>query len=79
MMLKHRFLLTGFTILSVAVLVGGTSARSTQLSASPKHHHRVQLRHPLYNYSPVAPVVPVVRPDCYLPSDGCPNEYSVQN
>ena len=80
MTLKHGFLLTGFTILSVAVLVGGASARSTQPSAS-KHHQRVQLRHSvIYNYSPVAPVVPAVaRPDCYLPSDGCLNEYSVQN
>ena len=80
MMLKHRLLLTGFTILSVAVLVGGASAQSTRpsASASAKHHHRVQLRHPLYNHSPVAPVVPVVSPGCYLPSDGCPNEY-VQN
>jgi hypothetical protein len=81
MMLNHRFLLTsGFTILSVVVLVGGASAQSAQSSASTKHHHTVQLRHPLYNYySSVAPVVPVVRPGCYLPSDGCPNEYSVQN
>ena len=80
MMLKHRFLLTGFAILSVAVLVGGASARSTESSASLKHHHRVQLRHTLSSYSPVAPVVPVVaHPDCYLPSDGCPSEYTVQN
>ena len=79
MMLTHRLLLTGFTILSVAALVGGASAQSTRPSASPKLHHRVQLRHPLYNHSPVAPVVPVVSPGCYLPSDGCPNEYSVQN
>jgi hypothetical protein len=79
MMLKHTFLLTGLAILSVAVLVGGASARSTESSASPKHHHRVQLRHPVYNYSPVAPIVPVVSPDCYLPSDGCPSQYSVQN
>ena len=79
MMLKHRLLLTGFTILSVAVLVGGASAQSTRPSTSPKHHHRVQLRHTLYNRSPVAPVVPVVSPGCYLPSDGCSNEYSVQN
>jgi hypothetical protein len=78
MMLTHRLLLTGFTILSVAALVGGASAQSTRPSASPKHHHRVQLRHPLNNHSPVAPVVPVVSPGCYLPSDGCPNEY-VQN
>ncbi len=78
-MLKYRFLLIGLTILSVAVLVGGASARSAQSPASSKHHHRVQLRQPLYSYSPVAPVVPVVRSGCYLPSDGCPNEYSVQN
>jgi hypothetical protein len=78
MMLKHRLLLTGLTILSIAVSVGGASARSAQ--SSPKHHHhRVQLRQPLYSYSPVAPVVPVARSGCYLPSDGCPNEYSVQN
>ena len=78
MMLKHRFRLAGFTILSVAVLVGSASAQSTQRSAS-KHHQRVQLRHPVYDYSPVVPVGRVVRPDCYLPSDGCPNEYSVTN
>jgi hypothetical protein len=79
MMLKHSFLLTGFAILSFAVLVGGASAQSTKPSTSSKHHHRVQLRHTLYNRSPVAPVVPVVSPGCYLPSDGCPNEYSVTN
>jgi hypothetical protein len=80
MMLNHRFLTSGFAILLVVVLVGGANAQSTRSSASPKHRHTVQLRHPLYNYySPVAPVVPVVHPDCYLPSDGCPNEYSVQN
>jgi hypothetical protein len=78
MMLRHRFLLTGFAIVSVAVLVGGASAQSTQRSAS-KHQQRVQLRHPSYDYSPVVPVGRVVRPDCYLPSDGCPNENSVQN
>jgi hypothetical protein len=81
MMLNHRFLLTsGFAVLSVVVLVGGANAESTRSSASPKHRHTVHLRHPLYNYySPVAPVVPVVHPECYLPSDGCPNAYSVQN
>jgi hypothetical protein len=80
MILKHRSLLIfGFAILSVVTLVGGASAQSS--SAATKHHHAVQLRHPLYNSynSPVAPVLPVVRPGCYLPSDGCPNEYSVQN
>jgi hypothetical protein len=79
MMLKHKFLLTSsFAILSIVVALGGASAQSsTRSSAATKHHHAIQVRHPLYNS--YAPVVPVVRPGCYLPSDGCPNEYSVQN
>jgi hypothetical protein len=83
MILKHRFLLTsGFVILSVAVLLGGASAQSsTRSSAGTKYHHAIQVRHALYNRynAPVAAVVPIGRPGCYLPSDGCPNEYSVQN
>ena len=81
MMLKHKFLLTsGFAILSVVVALGSASAQSsTRSSAATKHHHVTQPRHALYNYAPAVPVVPVVRPGCYLPSDGCPNEYSVQN
>lgn len=89
MMLKHRFLLTcGFAILSVVVALGGASAQSlTRSSAATKHHHAVQVRHPLYNSytAPVAPVTQVERArhfrslGCYLPSDGCPSEYSVQN
>jgi hypothetical protein len=82
MTLKHRFLLTsGFTILSVVAVLGGANAASSTRSAATKHHHAI-LRQPLYNsYNPLrAPVVPAAsRPDCYLPSDGCPNEYSVQN
>jgi hypothetical protein len=84
MTLKHRFLLTsGFTILSVVAVLGGASAASsTRSSAATKHHPAIHVRQPLYNsyHAPIAPVVPaVLRPDCYLPSDGCPNEYSVQN
>ena len=76
MMLKHKFLLTsGFAILSIVVALGGASAQS---STATKHHHAIQVRHALYN-SYHAPVVPAARPGCYLPSDGCPNEYSVQN
>ena len=82
MTLINRFLLTsGFTVLSVVAVLGGASAASsTRSSTATKHHHAIQVRQPLYNYAPVAPVVPaVVRPDCFLPSDGCLNEYSVQN
>ena len=82
MILKHRILLTsGFVILSVAVLLGGASAQSSTRSSAATKHHAIQVRHALYNRynAPVAPVVPIVRPGCYLPSDGCLNEYSVQN
>ena len=83
MMLKHKFLLTsGFAILSIVAALGSASAQSsTRSSAATKQHHAIQARHALYNsyYAPAAPIVPVVRPGCYLPSDGCPNEYSVQN
>jgi hypothetical protein len=89
MMLNHRFMLiTGFVILSVAVPLGSASAQSsTRSSTATKHHHAIHVRHALYNrynarVAPVAPVVPVVNPvspGCYLPSDGCLSEYSVQN
>jgi hypothetical protein len=83
MSLNHRCLLTsGFVILFVAILVGSVSAQSsTRSSTATKHHHPIQMRHKLYDRynAPVARVVPVVSPGCYLPSDGCTNEYSVQN
>jgi hypothetical protein len=85
MILKHRCLLTcGLAILSVAVLLGTAGAQSSTRSSATKHHHAKQMRHPLYDYAPAAPVVPVERHrhfrsmGCYLPSDGCPSEYSVQ-
>jgi hypothetical protein len=82
MMLNHRFLLIGFAVPFVVVALGSASAQSTRsFAATKRHHHEVQMRRPLYNtyLAPVAPVVPVVHPGCYLPSDGCSNEYSVQN
>ena len=84
MTLKHRFLITcGLAILCVVVALGTASAQSsTHRYSATKHHHTVQVRHRLYNTvpaAPVAPVVPVGSPGCYLPSDGCLNEYSVQN
>ena len=84
MTLKQRCLLTsGFTIFSVVVVLGGASAASSTKSSAVTQHrpHGIQVLHrqPLYNYYnyPVAPVTP--RPGCYLPSDGCLSEYSVQN
>ena len=59
MTLINRFLLTsGFTVLSVVAVLGGASAASSTRSfAAIKHHHAIQVRQPLYNYAPVAPVV----------------------
>jgi hypothetical protein len=83
MTLKHRCLLTsGFLILSVVAIFGGASAASsTRASAFTQNRpHGIQVLHHqhLYNYYNY-PVAPVVRPACYLPSDGCLSEYSVQN
>ena len=81
MMLNRRFLITwGLAILCVVVALGTASAQSsTHRSAATKHHQTFLVRHRLYKTVPVAPVVPVVSPGCYLPSDGCLSEYSVQN
>jgi hypothetical protein len=84
MRLQHRCLLTsGFTMLSVVAAFGGASAASsTERSAiTPHRHHAVQVvPQPRFyssynNYN----LMPVTSEDCYLPSDGCPNEDSVQN
>jgi hypothetical protein len=78
---NHRSLLTScFTILLVVALFGSASAAfSTRSSAvTPHRYHPVQMphRHSLYNFYNYSGLH---RPDCYLPSDGCDSEYSVQN
>jgi hypothetical protein len=82
MTLKHRCLLTsGLAILSVVVVLGGASAQSSTRSSTgtqDRHGIRVLDRQPLYDYYNY-PVAPVVSPGCYMPSDGCLSEYSVQN
>ena len=81
MTLKHRCLLTsGFAILSVVAVLGGASAQSSTSSnaRTQGRPHGVQLdRQRLYDY--YYPVVSPVSQGCYLPSDGCLSEYSVQN
>ena len=83
MTLKHRCLLTsGFAILSVVAVLGGASAQSSTSSnaRTQGRPHGVQVldRQRLYDYY-YHPVVSPVSPGCYLPSDGCLSEYSVQN
>jgi hypothetical protein len=75
MTFKHRCLLmSGFAILSVVAILGSANA------ASQDRGHRIQAvqSQPVYNYYNY-PAQPVVSPGCYLPSDGCLSEYSVQN
>ena len=83
MRLQHRCLLmSGFTILSIIVALGSASAQSSTRSsaATEDRPHGIQLldRQPRYDYYNYPATVPV-SPGCYLPSDGCLSEYSVQN
>ena len=83
MTLAHRCLLmSGCTILSVvAVLESASAQSSTRPSAGTQDRsHGIQMMqsrsvYDYYNYPVAAPV----SPGCYLPSDGCLSEYSVQN
>ena len=91
MTLKHCCLRTsGFTILAVVATLGGADAalstRSFGVTQDRSHGIQLAQSQPLYNYYnyPVYnyynyPVEQVVRPGCYLPSDGCLSEYSAQN
>ena len=83
MMLNHKFLLTwGFsdpfrcrTIRQRKRSIIDTIFRRHEVpSPNPSAPWVVQ---PLHRSGKT--VAPIVRPGCYLPSDGCPNEYSVQN
>ncbi len=80
MTLKHRCLLTsGFTILAIVATLGSAVAASpTTTSAARASDFQLAQSRPMYNYYDY-PVAPVERPGCYLPSDGCLSEYSVQN
>ena len=79
---KRRCLLTsGFAILSVVAVLGGASAQSSTSSNARTQGRlpgvQVLDRQRLYDY--YYPVLSPVSPGCYLPSDGCLSEYSVQN
>ena len=83
MRLQHRCLLmSAFTILSVVAVLGSASAQSsTRSSAGTQDRaHGIQMMpsQPVYDYYNY-PVAAPVSPGCYLPSDGCLSEYSVQN
>jgi hypothetical protein len=83
MTITHRCLLTsGFTVLSVVLALGGASAQSSTRSSAgtQDRSHGIQMMQsqPVYDYYNY-PVVAPVSPGCYMPSDGCLSEYSVQN
>jgi len=73
----QRCLITfGPSIVAVVSLVGGANAASTIASDGPVLLAQAQQ---MYDYNYNNPPTFGVRPGCYMPSDGCLSEYSVQN
>jgi hypothetical protein len=83
MTLNHGGLLTSCFVILLAIATSGSAnaAPAARSSVIQHRHHGVQIPHRhLYNYYPgYYPGPGVARPGCYLPSDGCDSEYSVQN
>jgi hypothetical protein len=72
---NDRCLLTSaFAILLVVVTLGSANAASQVRG----HGSQLAQNQPLYNYYNYA-AQSAASPGCYLPSDGCLSEYSVQN
>ena len=63
-------------IVAVVSLVGGAGAASTIASDGTVLLAQSQQ---MYDYNYNNPATLGVRPGCYMPSDGCLSEYSVQN
>jgi hypothetical protein len=80
MTLDHGGLVTSCFVILLAIATIGSASAAPAAKPSITHHrhHGAQMsqRHTLNNYY-TGPMLP--RPDCYLPSDRCPNEDSVQN
>jgi hypothetical protein len=73
----QRCLLTfGPAIVAVVSLVGTADAASTITSDG---HVLLGQSQQMYDYNYNNPPTFGVRPGCYMPSDGCLSEYSVQN
>ena len=78
MTLKHRCLLTsGFTMLSVCRGTRERERRITKIATTESKWYRAN-RH-CTTTTTIRLADPTVGPGCYLPSDGCLSEYSVQN
>jgi hypothetical protein len=69
-------LTSGFVILAVVATLG--TANAAPRSSTARANDAQLAQQPVYNYYNY-PVEQVERPGCYLPSDGCLGEYSVQN
>jgi hypothetical protein len=77
MTITPRCLLTfGPAIVAVVSLIGGADAAST---IAPDGHVPLAQSQQMYDYNYNNPATFGVRPGCYMPSDGCLSEYSVQN
>jgi hypothetical protein len=73
---QRRLLTFGPAIVAVVSLVGGADAASTIAAEGTVLLAQSQQ---LYDYNYNNPGTFGIRPGCYMPSDGCLSEYSVQN
>jgi hypothetical protein len=73
---QQRVLKLSFTIVALVSLLSAVNAAS---NAASNDSHRPTQSQQMYDYNYNNPATLTVSPGCYLPSDGCLSEYSVQN
>jgi hypothetical protein len=73
---QQRLLTLSSTIVALVSLLGAANAASTVASNGTV---RLAQSRQMYDYNYNSPAPLEVRPGCYLPSDGCLSEDSVQN
>jgi hypothetical protein len=73
---QQRLLTLSTTIVALVSLLAGADAASTVASNGTV---RLAQSRQMYDYNYNSPAPLGVRPGCYLPSDGCLSEDSVQN
>jgi hypothetical protein len=73
---EQRLLTLSSTIVALVSLLGAANAMSTVTSNGTV---RLAQSRQMYDYNYNSPATLGVRPGCYLPTDGCLNEDTVQN